>query len=238
MRIIHGFALALLVLTFTACQKNNVTPDKHEGENNYYQIINDLNVLDKTATKFIEEEITSDLRIVFSADTPEDAIPKVGTGIFIPESEKAPYGMLAKVLSVNKESERIVVTTEPLPLAEAFESLSIDSSSPCEATLEGVFDEDGDPVEYEIVGKNGATTRSTDFELTENGLSIPVKTGQNGGDGSYSIVGNVGIFFEKFDFSIDIDKHGVNDISLVVAPIIEVDFGGETNGCGRFPTEK
>ncbi len=215
-----------VVMSMASCQKNEVSTDKPEEEKNYYQEINDINVLDKNATKFIDEEITSDSRIVFSADTPEDAIPKVGTGIFIPESEKAPYGMLSEVLSVNKESERIVVTTEPLPLAEAFESLSIDSSSPWETTLEGVFDEDGNPVEYEIVGKPGEATRSTDFELTENGLSIPVKTGQESGDGSYAVVGNVGIFFEKFDLSIDIDKHGVNGISLVAAPSLEVDFGG------------
>ena len=215
-----------VVMSMASCQKNEVSTDKPEGEKNYYQEINDINVLDKNATKFIDEEITSDSRIVFSADTPEDAIPKVGTGIFIPESEKAPYGMLSKVLSVNKDSERTVVTTEPLPLAEAFESLSIDSSSPWETTLEGVFDEDGNPVEYEIVGKPGEATRSTDFELTENGLSIPVKTGQESGDGSYAVVGNVGIFFEKFDLSIDIDKHGVNGISLVAAPSLEVDFGG------------
>ena len=226
MRKIHGLIISLLVLTLTACQKNEVSTDKPEEEKNYYQEINDINVLDKNATKFIDEEITSDSRIVFSADTPEDAIPKVGTGIFIPESEKAPYGMLSRVLSVNKDSERTVVTTEPLPLADAFESLSIDSSSPWEATLEGVFDEDGNPVEYEIVGKPGEATRSTDFELTENGLSIPVRTGQESGDGSYSIAGNVGIYFEKFDLSIDIDKHGVKGISLVAAPSLEVDFGG------------
>lgn len=227
MRIIRGFLLPLLVLTVAACQKNDGTLDKPDVKDEYYQEANGLFVLDEDATKFIDEEIISDSRIVFSADTPEDAIPKVGMGIFIPESEKAPYGMLAKVLSVNKESGRIVVATEPLPLAEAFESLSIDSSSPWETTLEGVFDEDGNPVEYEIVGKNGATTRSTDFELTENGLSIPVKTGQESGDGSYSIEGNVGISFEKFDLSIDIDKHGVNGISLVAAPSLEVDFGGK-----------
>ena len=215
-----------MLVWVTACQKNEVSTDKQEEENNYYQEINDINVLDKNATKFIDEEITSDSRIVFSADTPEDAIPKVGTGIFIPESEKAPYGMLSRVLSVNKDSERTVVTTEPLPLADAFESLSIDSSSPWETTLEGVFNEDGNPVEYEIVGKPGEATRSTDFELTENGLSIPVRTGQESGDGSYSIAGNVGIFFDKFDLSIDIDKHGVNGISLVAAPSLEVDFGG------------
>ena len=215
-----------VVMSMASCQKNEVSTDKPEEEKNYYQEINDINVLDKNATKFIDEEITSDSRIVFSADTPEDAIPKVGTGIFIPESDKAPYGMLSKVLSVNKDSERTVVTTEPLPLAEAFESLSIDSSSPWETTLEGVFDEDGNPVEYEIVGKPGETTRSTDFELTENGLSIPVRTGQESGDGSYSIAGNVGIFFDKFDLSIDIDKHGVKGISLIASPSLEVDFGG------------
>lgn len=227
MRIIRGFILSLLALALTACQKNDVEPNKPDVKNDYYQEVDNLFVLDESATKFIDEEITSDSCIVFSADTPEEAIPKVGTGIFIPESDKAPYGMLAKVLSVNKESERIVVTTEALPLAEAFESLPIDSSLPWETTLEGVFDEEGNPVEYEIVGKNGATTRSTDFELTENGLSIPVKTGQDGVKGSYAIGGNVGIFFEKFDFSIDIDKHGVNGISLIAAPSIEVDFDGE-----------
>ena len=88
-----------VVMSMASCQKNEVSTDKPEGEKNYYQEINDINVLDKNATKFIDEEITSDSRIVFSADTPEDAIPKVGTGIFIPESEKAPYGMLSKVLS-------------------------------------------------------------------------------------------------------------------------------------------
>ena len=82
MRKIHGLIISLLVLTLTACQKNEVSTDKPEEEKNYYQEINDINVLDKNATKFIDEEITSDSRIVFSADTPEDAIPKVGTGIF------------------------------------------------------------------------------------------------------------------------------------------------------------
>ena len=42
MRIIHGLMLSLLVLTFTACQKNEVSTDKSEEENNYYQEINDI----------------------------------------------------------------------------------------------------------------------------------------------------------------------------------------------------
>lgn len=136
-------------------------------------------VLDENATKFIEEEITSESCIVFSADTPGDAIPKVGTGIFIPESDKSPYRKLAKLLYVNKESGRIVVTTGALSLDEAFESLSIDSSSSWETTLEGVFDEDGNPVEYEIVGVSDGTTRSASFALTDNGLSILIKSGRN-----------------------------------------------------------
>lgn len=223
-RIIRVLVLPLLSITLAACQKNDVEPDV---KNEYYQEVDNLFVLDESATKFIEKEITSDSSIVFSMDTPEEAIPKVGTGIYIPESDKAPYGMLAKVLSVNKESGKIMVTTEAMSLAEAFENLSIDSSSPWETTLEGVFDEEGNPVEYEIVGKPGEGTRSTDFALTENGLSIPVKTSQNGENGLYAMVGKVWITFEKFDLSINIKKHGVESIRLIATPNIEVYFGGE-----------
>lgn len=223
----HGLVLFLLAIALMACQKNDATPNRPDGKNDYYQEVNNLFVLDENAMKFIEEEITSKSCIVFSVDTPEDAIPKVGTGIFIPESDKSPYGMLAKVLSVNKESGRIVVTTEALSLAEAFENLSIDSSSPWETTLEGVFDEDGNPVEYEIVGVSDETTRSASFALTGSGLSIPVKSEHDENDGSYAVTGYVGISFEKFDLSIDIKKHGVEGIRLIATPSIEVGFGGD-----------
>ena len=60
MRIIRGLILSLLALALTACQKNDVEPNKPDVKNDYYQEVDNLFVLDESATKFIDEEITSE----------------------------------------------------------------------------------------------------------------------------------------------------------------------------------
>jgi len=114
------------MVIFNSCKESEDIA-VNANDSKYYNTANNLSILKEDALDYIENAVTNDSLIVFSSQTPDEVIPKVGSHIYIPVSDKTPYGMLVKVLSVNKGTNTSV-QTEALPLEEAFEYLSIDPS--------------------------------------------------------------------------------------------------------------
>lgn len=94
--------------------------------------------------------LPSEESLVFSSNTPESVLPEVGTIIQLPISEHTPFGFLGRVTSVTK-GENIVVNTEQVPLDVAYPNLSVDGFINSSEEVMSVEDEDGTPMEYEIV---------------------------------------------------------------------------------------
>lgn len=148
-KIAFYFLLAVLLNSISSCK------DSGDNVNNinsspYYEVVNNLSILKEDGLSFIKDSIKSDSLVVFAGNTPNSIIPQVGSNIYIPVSQKSPYGMLAKVMSVNKGSD-ISVVTQALPLEDAFEYLSVDTTLSVITELDGVFDKEGKPLDYEIV---------------------------------------------------------------------------------------
>lgn len=107
-------SLLFFLVAFQACKSDEVSQTSVVN-NKYYTTTNDINILKEDAIQYIQEDVINDSLIVFSGSTPEDALPKVGASLYVPVSPKTPYGMLVKVLSIDKGST-VKVQTEALPL--------------------------------------------------------------------------------------------------------------------------
>ena len=232
--------MALVLAVMYSCKESEESAQP-ANSSQYYSETNGVSILNNTALGYIEAPIQSDSLIVFANNTPEEALPKVGSPIYIPESEKAPYGMLAKVVSIKKGSS-ISVITEPLSLEEAFDYLSVDTTFTVTKELEGVFDMDGNPIDFEIVDTadidlndttvvsmaRRATTRAHedfkfDWDWKSQSLKFPVKLykGSSGKD-KIDITGAAYVGFRKFDFDIDISNHKLNYVNLDATPYIKI----------------
>lgn len=109
----------------------------------------DVRVFTESEAGYVIEEATED-KIVFNGSTPSEIVPKVGSIIQLPISDNTPFGFLGRVVSVNS-GDKIEVNTELVPLEEAYPNLSLDVDLTKIDHVYGVFDEDGNPVDFHIV---------------------------------------------------------------------------------------
>lgn len=222
---------AIAIFAFSMCynEDENLNTDVN---NQYFSTTNDIHIYKEDVVQYISEEIVDGSSIVFDGSIPDEALPKKNSHIYIPVSEKTPYGVLAKVKSIQK-GENVSVEIEPLSLDEAFEFLSIDEETPIECEFEGVFDENGLPLEYEIVDSanidlndtiiNPAHTRGVEsFKFDENCVKMPVKfhKSENGKD-KIEVSGTAFVGFRNFDFDIDIANKELKYVNLNTTPYVK-----------------
>lgn len=229
-------SLLFLIVAFQAC-KNDDDLQTPVVNNQYYTATNDINILKEDAIQYIQEDVVSDSLIVFSSNTPEDALPKVGAKLFIPVSDKTPYGFLGKVKSV-ENGNPIRVITEALPLEEAFDNLSVDTTMNFMDKIEGVFDSDGNSIKYEQV----------DSTLTESSMGVKQRNTRAGGywegglikfpfriadketgndNSSHELVGTIYVELKNFDFNVDIVNNEIKYIDVKADPAFRVTISDE-----------
>ena len=90
-KIAFYFLLAVLLNSISSCK------DSEDNVNNinsspYYEVVNNLSILKEDGLSFIKDSIKSDSLVVFAGNTPNSIIPQVGSNIYIPVSQKSPYG--------------------------------------------------------------------------------------------------------------------------------------------------
>lgn len=202
-----------LLIAVCSCKKVN-----DENSSNYYSSVDGISILNEDVLDYIDH-IESDTIIVFSSSIPDDAIPKANTNIYVPVSDKTPYGLIAKVISVN-EGGHVYVTTSPLSLDEVFEHLSIDESFTYTTELEGVFDSLWNPINFDIIDTadidlddtiGGEAFRCTaasngyiDWNWENECLTFPVSIRKGN---HIDVTGAAYVGFRKMDFDIDIINH-------------------------------
>lgn len=214
-----------------ACKSDENIPSEPVN-NKYYAAAGNVSVLSEDATQYLEGSLDDGSALVFNANTPDEALPKVGQIIVIPISENTPYGFLGKVTKVEK-GETIKVLTEDVSLEEAFESLSIDTEFDLSESFEGVFDEDGNPIEYEFVDSlfqepdtlsssiPQKATRTGDFYLENNIVSFPVKLFKDKVNKNTGIVvtGTAYVGFKKAKLDIDCQDHKMKYVNFEASPV-------------------
>lgn len=230
-------AIFVVMGILVACHENVIDDRFSVEENPYYEKVNGIIIFDEDIIQYILEEVVDVPHVVFDNAIPDEAIPPVGSRIYIPVSEKTPYGVLARVLSVSEE-ENVIMGIESLPLDEVFEYLSVDTTLTVIQEFEGVFDADGNPLDFEIVDTADIdlndtivspmrTRASKDFEFDwnwkEECLKFPVKLyeGESGKD-KIEISGAAYVGFHNFDFDIDIANKQLNYVNLDATPYVKL----------------
>lgn len=177
----------------------------------------EVRIYTESEANYVAEDV-SENSIVFNANTPADIVPEVGRIIQLPVSDHSPYGFLGRVVSVKKEGN-IVVTTENVALDEAYPNLSIDTKFNFLDIIDGVYDENGNPVEYEIVYEDSINTRYS-AEIGDGKLGmikVPIK---NEKLGEFTIGGYFSFDFGWGDFSLD-NKNGFKYLNIEATPTID-----------------
>ena len=232
----------IILCLFAVFALNSCEKDVEENSSEYYSFAEGVSILNDDLLKYIVD-IESDSIIVFSSSVPSDAIPKINTKLYVPVSEKTPYGMLVNVISVNVNGN-VYVTTSPLSLDEAFKYLSIDESSIFTIEYEGVFDSLGNPIDFEIVDTNNIHDTSSVFnptnksksgwgwsgtvvEWTKNCIKIPLKFKKKSGDNKYEVDGFTYIGCRKFDYDIDISSFNLRYFNIEIEPFATVGIKGQ-----------
>lgn len=227
---------AIAIFAFSMCDNDDENLNT-EINNQYFSTTNDIQIYKEDVIQYISEEVVDGSSIVFEGSMPDEALPKKNSHIYIPVSEKTPYGVLAKVKSIQK-GEKISVEIEPLSLDEAFEFLSVDETTSITPELEGVFDTEGNPIDFEIVDTTAInyndsvvaqmrTRAMKEFEFDWNWkdecLKFPVKLykGQSGKD-KIEVSGTAFVGFRNFDFDIDIANKELKYVNLNTTPYVKL----------------
>lgn len=201
-----------------------------DNNSTYYSQANVINILKENTVQFIEDCPDNDSVLVFSSSIPDEALPKVGSIIFVPISEKTPYGYLGKVASID-EGEQIKVHTTTVALEEAFDNLSVDTIMNVFNNIESVLDAEGNSVEYEVI--DSTLTESNDANTRAGGywqggvIKFPFTIGER--EDGHELVGAIYAEIKNFDFNIDIVNNEIRYIDVKADPTIKLSLADEIN---------
>lgn len=230
-----GALLLIMAGLLVSCYENViegafVRPDVNEK---YYDVNDKICILKEEAIPYIEEKVTSDSLLVFSGNTPEDALPKVGVMLYVPVSDNTPYGFLARVVSIEKGSS-IKIHTETLPIEEVFDFLSIDTTMTVINEFEGVFDDEGNPIVYEIIDTsdidlNDFTVEQTltrgieTMEITDKCVKFPINIYEaESGNDKVEVSGAVYAGIKNFKLDLDVSNHSFKYLNFDTTPFVKL----------------
>ncbi|MFJ1353577.1 leucine-rich repeat protein [Capnocytophaga canimorsus] len=198
----------LVAITLWGCKKEDKEPEQVQEKPPAEVIV----FPEETIAKKMEL-LKADGTLVFSGLT-EAEKPKKGDIICSGIAEGAPLGFLYKVNQVITADGKTTITTEPASLEEAIENGEIkETISITENNIEGVFDKDGNPIDYEKLKSGGVTGRKF-----SSGISWEV----NKEIDDVTFTGNIELGVE-FDFNLSIKNWELKECNLLATP----KFNGE-----------
>ena len=214
-------ALWVLVglIIVSACKKETThTPSDRDGGNQER-----VTVLDETVAGYLVADVVDqDTLLRFHSGTPRELLPEVGETIFIPITPTTPYGFLAKVMAVHEDSDIEVVTETPA-LTDIFEQLSLDTTISLADKLQGAVDDDGKPLDYEVITPLPQANMSRSVQAAGGyfrdhdniELKIPVKLQASS---ELSAEGFVMVALDSLNFGIDINNFSLDYFDFRVSP--------------------
>jgi len=179
---------------------------------------------------------------------PNDETPIVGDIICSGITENAPYGFFYKVKKVTASGGNTVIETEMASLEEAVKNAVIDQTFNLIDYIEGVFDEEGNPVEYEILPATRAnvgayddnpveyenlpvTRANVDFPTIRLQINEKVKLSQGLLSANATITGSITLS-SRLEHKGIIDNHKQGDMRLVyhAESNLKLSYSGELHG--------
>lgn len=223
------WGIILLLSVFVGCNTNVIdknTSSDDVGDKYYYEPNDELRVLTEEEIAYIIRIEDEGTVLSFNGGTPQQVLPNKGQMFMVPMSEKTPYGFLGRTVDIVYDENAILVYTESVALNEAFPNLSIDTVLDLLENVEGVFDENNEPVEFYIeeVEDTSATRAHAEFDWESKQLVIPVLK-IKGAD--IEFVSNVRFSFNGSKFDLD-NKEELKYLNLTFAPTVSVDAEAST----------
>jgi len=239
-------------VTFHACSSDPENMGDEENPEDYREVLptrtGTINVLKDNATSYISEPVVSDSVVVFRGNTPDAIIPKTGECIFIPVSEKTPYGFLGKVISVERGADTKVFT-RAAALDEVFETLSVDTAF-TSLQIDGVFDAEGNRVAFELidtalVGQTNPSAKTSKapqlegtMEIIDKALKFHFAYKEDEAGNEVELSGDLSFGFKALDLDIDIQDAKLNAMKLHAQPFINLSLTDEIKLQREYKQEK
>lgn len=230
-----NYLLSILLLTILVGCNTNVINKNASSDNNddnyYYEANDELRVLTEGEIEYIIKVEDEGTVLSFDGGTPQQVIPPKGQMFMVSMSEKTPYGFLGRTVDVVYDGDVILVYTESVALNEAFPNLSIDTVLDLFENVEGVFDENDEPVEFYIeeIEDTSATRAHAEFDWESKQLVIPMLKIEST---DLEFVSNVRFSFKDSKFDLD-NKDDLKYLNLTFVPKISVDAEASVELLGK-----
>lgn len=146
------------LLIISGCQKDEpFKPEDNKGDGDgtsediSEMVLNPGTViLDESITKYILGVDESEIKV--SPLIPSEDIPEKGNIIVCSVTENTPYGFIGRIVDIVEVADGYLWKTEQVSLTEAFNTLRIKRSLDLSEYVEEITDEEGNIIEYKVVG--------------------------------------------------------------------------------------
>ena len=203
------FTLGLTTTMLISCYNDNIPDKKKPDWKN--QTGNDVYVFDSETIDAKLQSISESGTLTFNK-LQSDRIPKKNDIICSAPSVNAPQGFLYRVESISKIGEQIVIQTKEVSLEEVIKKANVSETIDLEDHIVGVFDEDGNPLEYTVLKSDQVPTASVD-----NKTKININVTFNG----VGIKGSL-IISNKLEFELNIDDWELNYMKFAYTKEVEM----------------
>jgi hypothetical protein len=215
----------LFTVAFSSCDTETMPVTSLDG-NSKNDEMSEVNIFKEDAAQYVVNDIIDqDSILVFSGNTPKNILPTAGETVFIPITEKTPYGFLGKVKSI-KENGNFEIETETVALDEIFETLSVDTVFSMTNKLLGCYDENGNPIEYEFIEDNNQSSSQLRVGgYADNMNSVKLKIPVKFYDGKVlSLEGAVTMSLDDISFNLDINNFRLDYFNFNVSPGLNLEL--------------
>jgi len=209
----------LITLIITSCSRNDI-PDKKKPDLKT-QTGNAVYVLDSVTVTTKLQSISEGGTLTF-IDLPSDKEPETNDIICSAPTNNAPHGFLYRVKNISKNGGKTIIETQEVSLEEAIQKANVSKSINLDDHIVGVFDEDGNPLEY-----------TSSFEGLRAGVTSKItlkidKTFKGGsGNSSIKVEGSITL---KNDLQFDMTINDWDLEYLKLAYTAEVDLKATVSG--------
>ena len=225
------FSLLLLVALLSACDKakGEYPEDPDEPDSPEVNIedapVLPVSVVGESFTDYIESVTwttdSTEQTIVLKESVPAQMVPKAGTIMVVDECGMFPFGFGATINSVDRSDKIVLHCTAPnlSQFAESFD-LSTDSET-LSAELVDVADDNGNPIDYELVEDEEGSRASFEHGVDNKIVSLPFNISVSNGTAwdKLSFSGRVYCGFKHLGIRINKPAGGRMTTSFDIEPI-------------------
>ena len=234
-RYLNFFSLCLLIILgaasilFSSCS-NDDEPEQNPVTTSDGNVV----VMEPSIVSQCLQSISNDGTLTFNG-LPGDKTPEAGDIICSGITGNAPYGFLYRVKKVSAKNGNTIIETTEASLEEAIENADFSQSINLDEHIAGVFDADGNPMEYSVEPAAMRSSTGTKGEI-EQKIKIPINPSIKTSDNtSISLSGSMTIT-NALEFEMKIENNQLKHLKLAytTSTAVTATVAGELKGSYQF----